>query len=132
MDPQRTDSSRCYICGRTLEECRAYLRSILDVNIDQYIKDVKAGNPLNYSRIRNKSAARLSDEAQSVSYDIFGNKYQLSNKKRLDKVERYNPSIRTELYEGIESVKMDEVWHGSVVVSVCSVCKQLIRDLSHS
>lgn len=105
------------------------MRSILDENIDQYFEELKAGNRSN-SRIRSESAAaKLRDG--SVTYDIFGNEYHLTKKKGTDKVEKYGPSIRAELYESVESVKMEGAWYGSVAVSICSVCKQMIVDLSH-
>lgn len=129
MDPSRADSSRCYVCGRTLEECREYLRSILDENVDQYLEELNAGDRSN-SKIRSESAAaKLRDG--SVTYDIFGNEYHLSKKKGADKLEKHGPSIKAELYESVESVKMDGAWYGSVAVSVCSVCKRMIVDLSH-
>ena len=105
------------------------MRSILDENIDQYFEELKAGNRSN-SKIRSESAAaKLRDG--SVTYDIFGNEYHLTKKKGTDKVEKYGPSIRAELYESVESVKMEGVWYDSVAVSICSVCKRMIVDLSH-
>lgn len=105
------------------------MRSILDENIDQYFEELKAGNRSN-SKIRSESAAaKLRDG--SVTYDIFGNEYHLTKKKGTDKVEKYGPSIRAELYESVESVKMEGAWYDSVAVSICSVCKQMIVDLSH-